>query len=161
VNSVVLLLARSLLESNNKNMEDETIFNVDLTEEKPLDAFGEFIMKAMRDQAIFHYDMLAKGQYRTPGILKLQADLKGLPEEHQAVARRVVFDAIDCAIGNFLYYLEQQVDFENRISVLVDGVDVIAQSLEERSGLRFEIYEPDSWIERFSRYEYSPDGEEK
>lgn len=114
----------------------------------PVDKFGKFLMQHLRDAAIEDYEFLAAGYWKAPRVQELQQRLQSLSDEQLLLVRDCVLDAIDTGIGQFLFKLQEQADFENSIQVLVDGTDIIAAS----DGLQGEPYSDEGWIARFSKY---------
>jgi hypothetical protein len=114
----------------------------------PLDMFGQFVMQNLRDRAISYYDNLARGHWKAPSLQALQADLGSLDEGQRDIVRRCVISAVDTAIHDFLFKLQEQADFEHTIEVKVNGINV-----EDRGeGLHYEPFGPDGWRARFSKY---------
>jgi hypothetical protein len=62
--------------------------------------------------------------------------------------QRCVVAALDHALHDFLFKLQEQADFEHAIEVRVHGENV--ENLGE--GLHYELLGPDGWRARFSRY---------
>lgn len=120
-----------------------------------LDHFGRFITHHLRDAVIRHFDQLVVAHWKAPGVLALQAALAALPPEHLAIARRAVVSATDAAVHDFLFQLQEQATFGNRIRVAVDGVDVVAAS----DGIHGEAYSSDGWYARFSAFGEPPNPE--
>lgn len=94
-----------------------------------------------------HYDMLAKGRWKAPSLQKLQKAHSTFTTAQKRVVRRCVLDSVDSAIHDFLFKLQEQADFENRIQVLVDGNDVVKCS----DGLHGEMFGEDGWYAKYSK----------
>ncbi len=107
-----------------------------------LDHFGQFLMRNLRDRALECYDALIKGQGKAPALRQLKGDLAVLSPDARLVARRALVECLDGAIHDFLFALQEQAHFENRIKLLVDDVDVIAAS----DGIHGEPYGQDGWF---------------
>ncbi len=125
------------------------------TDQEALDHFGRFITHHLRDAVIRHFDQLVASHWKAPGVLALQAALADMPPEHLVVARRAVVSATDAAVHDFLFQLQEQAAFDNRIHVAVDGIDVVAAS----DGIHGEAYTSDGWYARFSAFGEPPDPE--
>ncbi len=113
-----------------------------------LDKFGRFIMENLRDPALERYDGLARGHQKAPSLAQLQADLQSLSEEQRAIVRRCVVSAVDSAIHDFLFKLQEVADFEDDIQVLVDGKNVVRLS----DGIHGELFGEDGWQARYSKF---------
>jgi hypothetical protein len=122
-------------------------------EDRALDHFGVFLASHLRDRAIEGFDLLAKGQWKAPALQALQADLADLSPAQREIARRAVIECIDGAIHDLLFALQEQADFENRITVSVDGLDVVKAS----DGIHGEPYGEEGWYARFSKYGPHPE----
>jgi hypothetical protein len=113
-----------------------------------LDHMGFFVTKHLRDKAIDYFDSLALSRLKAPGLQGLQEDLASVPEEYKSIIKRVVINSIDDAIHNFLFNLQEQADFENRIALTVDGHNVVTIS----DGIQGEPYGKEGWYARFSAH---------
>jgi hypothetical protein len=118
------------------------------SEQAALDHFGRFITKHLRDAMIEHFDSLAASYWKAPGLQALQGALALVPHEHIEIVRRAVIAAADSTVHDFLFKLQEQADFENRIQVTVDGIDVVAVS----DGIHGEAYSDEGWYARFSSF---------
>ena len=122
-------------------------------EEDSLATFGELIALRLRDPAIERFENLRKGDRKAPRLLDLQAKLGALNPETQEIVRRCVISAIDCAIHDFLFAL-QEGDFNGHsVEVLVDGENVA----EASDGLNGEIYGCSGWFAEYSTYGEPPE----
>ena len=119
----------------------------------PLDHFGEFVSRELRDKFIEHVDDLCNARWKSPGLQALQAALQRLSTEQKALVHRAAVSAADAAVHDFLFQLQERADFENRIRVLVDGEDVVSIS----DGIHGEAFSEDGWYARFSRFGIHPD----
>ncbi len=124
-----------------------------MPDSSPLDFFGEFVIRNLRDAAIGHFERLAQGEIKAPALLRLQRELADLSEEQRSLVRRCVLDSIDSGIHDFLFKIQEQVDFENRLGISVDSQDVISQS----DGLHGELFTEDGWFARFSEHGEPPE----
>ena len=89
-----------------------------------LDTFGQFLMENLRDKAIGYYDGLERGHWKAPSLQPLQADMQSLDVRERDILRRCVISVVDDAIHDFLFKLQEQADFEHRIEVRVDGLNI-------------------------------------
>jgi hypothetical protein len=118
-----------------------------------LSIFGELIASKLRDPAMDRFENLRKGNHKAPALQDLQSRLRGLDPETREIARRCVVSAVDSAIHDFLFSLQER-GFKNRpIAVLVDGENIADSS----DGLHGEIFGKDGWFAKFSAYGESPD----
>jgi hypothetical protein len=90
----------------------------------PLDKFGQFVMRNLRDRAISQHLKLQAGEWRAPAIQELQAAVVALPEETQRLLLRCIADTIDTATHDFLFALQDAHDRKLEFEVLVDGTSV-------------------------------------
>jgi hypothetical protein len=117
-----------------------------------LDAFGRFIMENLRDRGISFFDALAAQSWKAPAVQKLQRDLAALGEDERAVARRSVVAAVDTAVHDFLFALQDSSESEAGVRVIFDGHDVARIS----DGLQGELFGPNGWQARFSNFGEAP-----
>jgi hypothetical protein len=118
-----------------------------------LDAFGNFVMKNLRDPALEFAELALAGKWKAPRIKKLQAELKDLNEEQRALIRRVVRSSVDSAIHDFLFAIQKAHDLEQGTRVVVAETNVAAVS----DGLHGEPFGEDGWQARFSKFGQAPD----
>jgi hypothetical protein len=121
----------------------------------PLDTFGRFMMQNLRDPAIAYYDNLAEKRWKAPAIQNLQAELSLLSDEQRQIVRRCVISAIDVAIHDFLFALQEQADFDHEISIVIDEQEIETLS----DGLQGEPFGADGWIATYSKYGEPPNQE--
>jgi len=113
-----------------------------------LDAFGELLMKYVRDASIRHWDKVITGQFRSVSAKKAQALLKSMNAEELEVLYQLIPQIIDITIHYLLWILEQ-VDWLD-IAVQTDAGTV--PSLREVSdGLAGEAYD---WKPKYSTQRY-------
>jgi hypothetical protein len=113
-----------------------------------LQKFGRFMIANLRDRAIEQHDMLLKGALRGEAIQDLQDKLVALPDEQKALVRKVVVDALDTALHDLLFALQDAHDRELGIEVIVDG-----ENVAEASGmLNGEHLGDEGWIRKYSKY---------
>jgi hypothetical protein len=118
-----------------------------------VEKFGEFVVRKLRDPAIDNADGLLTSRWKSPASQDLQARLAELTDAQRDLVRRVVINAIDGGIHDFLFALDEIKDAEQDITVMVDGKDVAALS----DGLHGEPYSDEGWFARFSQYGPHPD----
>src|SRR5262245_49357678 len=125
-----------------------------MKERDPLEQFGQFVMAKLRDRAIEHHDLLADGYWKAPSLRQLQTDLKTLSKEQLLIVRRCVVNAIDTAIHDFLFALQELGDFDNDIRVMAQGQDIAELS----DGLHGEPFADDGWFAKYSLWQASGRG---
>src|SRR5262245_11631292 len=113
-----------------------------------LDEFGRFVMQSLRDRALQHIERLAQGLWRAPGLLPLQAELAGFDDRQRDVVMRCVRSAVDSAVHDFLFALQEQGESHGPIQILVRGRNVAQLS----DGLHGEPYSAEGWQARFSEF---------
>ena len=124
-----------------------------MTGKEPLDKFGSFVMRNLRDKGFKYFDLLAKAGWKAPALQKLQQDLMQFTPEQREVVRRAVRRTMDVAIHDFLFALQEYHDAQELIEVLVDGTEVAALS----DGMHGELFGDDGWEARFSTYGKAPE----
>ena len=93
-----------------------------------LELFGQFLMEHLRDRAIGFYGNLALGKWKTPSLLPLQEELTRWNAEQRAVVKQVVVQAIDHALHDFLFQVEEaglngiNGTGEHDLQILIDGI---------------------------------------
>jgi hypothetical protein len=115
-------------------------------EEDSLAGFGQLIARRLRDPAIERFENLRQGNRKAPALLDLQAKLRALDPETQEVVRRCVVCAVDSAIHDFLFSLQEGEFEDHSVEVFVDGENVSEQS----DGLNGEIYGTSGWFAKYS-----------
>ncbi|WP_127531005.1 hypothetical protein [Paenibacillus kobensis] len=125
----------------------------DFSHTLPLDKFGEFMMKNLRDRAIDHYDMLSDGMCKSPSLQQIQAELNQFNEEQKNLIRTIVFRCVGNGIHDLLFGLQEAYDNDEKIAVIVDGVNVA----EVSDGLQGELFTEDGWYHRFSKFGMDPE----
>ena len=114
----------------------------------PLDKFGQFVMRNLRDEAIQQHIKLQAGEWRAPAIQELQAAVATLPEDTKRLLLRCIVDAVGTATHDFLFALQDSHDRQLGIEVLVDETNVA----EVSDGLQGEPYGKKGWIQKYSQY---------
>lgn len=115
---------------------------------QPLDKFGEFVVRSLRDKALWQHRMLQRGELRGENIQALQQALASFTPEQRSVVDRIVEDAMDTAMHDLLFALQDAHDRELGIEVFCDGVNVAAAS----GTLHGEPLGDEGWTRRFSRF---------
>lgn len=115
----------------------------------PLDRFGQFLMRHLRDRAISYYDGLAQHRWTASALRRLQDDLATLDEQQRAIVRRCVIQAVDGALHDFLFRLQVEDDNGADIQVLVGGTNIVQIS----AGLHADLF---GWMAEYSAYGASP-----
>lgn len=115
----------------------------------PLDKFGEFIVKNMRDKGIDNYNKLVNRTYNAPELKELQDDLKQFNESQLSIIKQCVIESIDTAIHDFLFALQESTDLEHGIEILVDKTNIAKLS----DGLNGELFSEEGWYAKYSKYE--------
>jgi len=109
-------------------------------------------MAEVRDATIDKYEMIADGTLKSARASELREKLAAFSDEQELVVRELVVSAVDDAIHNLLWMLEQNADEIH----LMCGVPETAakENVSDLSdGLCGELYGEDGWIARFSAYE--------
>jgi len=113
-----------------------------------LSKFGKFIVQNLRDRAIEQHLMMQSGRFRGARAQALQSRLATMKPEDRETVRELMEDAIDTALHDLLFALQDSHDRSLGIEVLVNG-----ENVAERSGaLQSEPLGDEGWIARFSRF---------
>ncbi|WIG58779.1 MAG: hypothetical protein OJF49_001525 [Ktedonobacterales bacterium] len=115
---------------------------------EPLETFGEVLMKRLRDRAISFYDGLAQNHWKAPALGQLQANLASLDKQQQTIVRQCLIASLDAALHDFLFFLQEETDYDDRIKVVVDGVNVATLS----DGMHGELFGANGWFAKYSAY---------
>ena len=119
-----------------------------MSQEESLDKFGQFISEKLRDNQIqFAEDVLA-GEYKSQRLIDLHQQLLSLDDSQKSIVLSFIRTVVDVGIHDFLFALVERSEFQNDISILVDGEDVVKLS----DGLHGEAYSEDGWYAKFSKY---------
>jgi hypothetical protein len=117
-------------------------------ENQALDDFGRFLSVNLRDCALDFIEDLIAGRWQAPALRNLQASVATGSGVQQDILRRAARTAIDAAIHNFLFQLQEQSDGERQIVVISSGHDVGSTT----DGLHGEIFTAEGWFARYSAY---------
>ncbi len=115
---------------------------------EPLDTWGRFLMKHLRDPAHDHLEGLLIGHWKAPSLKQLQRDLRKLTAAERSIVKRALASAIDSAIHDFLFAIQESHDDGGKVVVKVDGKDVAELS----DGLQGELFTDKGWFARFSKH---------
>jgi hypothetical protein len=106
------------------------------------------MMENLRDRSIGFFDLLAAGHWKAPSLQPLQSSLATLDAEQLSFVREAVIATIDTGLHDFLFRLQETVDFENDVQVVALGENVVPLS----DGLHGELFGEEGWRARFSRF---------
>lgn len=112
-----------------------------------LDSFGSFLMKAVRDGAITHWDMVLNGAMKDEGSQKFHAAVASLPPEAVEILSALVPKVVDTSLHTLLQSLEESNDIE--ITVKTDSGECVSIA-DASDGLAGELYSDKGWFARFS-----------
>ena|SRR5688572_1879795 len=124
-----------------------------MAKEDPLDTFGRFVMVHLRDRGIDHLEGLLSGHWKAPSLKKLQKALLRLPQGERALVRRAFVAALDSAVHDFLFALQEETDGGGAVVARVRGKNVATLS----DGLQGELFTEDGWYARFSAHGEPPE----
>jgi hypothetical protein len=116
-----------------------------MAKETALDTFGAFLMKNLRDRGIDDLDRLLASHWKAPALKKLQRELKALTTTQRTLVRRAFVEAMDSAIHDFLFALQEESDNGGAIRIRVRGKDVATL-------MHGEPFTEDGWYARFSAH---------
>ena len=117
-------------------------------EENAIDKFGAFFIQNFFDKGIERYFALTEGQLKSPSIAQL---IEQLTPEQFLLMEKLLREVLVTASHDFLFALQERIDFENDIRLLVDEVEIAKES----DGLQGELFTEDGWIQKFSKFYYS------
>lgn len=118
-----------------------------------LNQFGKMYMESVRDYSLHTLDNILNGDAKAPSDKKMSEELKSLsltPDTIKLI-QKIATLAVDETLHNTLFLFEQELDGW-RISNPDEEIDSIADISDGLSG---ELYSPDGWIKKYSRYEDS------
>lgn len=119
----------------------------------PLDKFGSFIVKNLRDKALNDLEMLLRGAWKSPATQDMQRRLGFLTDEQRQLIREVADRIITTGMHDFLFALQEASDANQGIEIRVDGENVASLS----DGLHGEIFSDEGWITEYSNFPRSSD----
>lgn len=117
------------------------------------DRLGQLLVTRVRDRALQDMIKMTDGSAKAPELVAKLAHLKARHgEDGVAGARFVLEEAVDHVLHHMLVLFEDEQD-ALKLAVEMDGkwIDAAAGS----DGLAGELYSPDGWIQRFSRFSSS------
>ncbi|HOB53070.1 MAG TPA: hypothetical protein PK176_10660 [Acidobacteriota bacterium] len=115
---------------------------------QPLEKFGLFIVKNLRDKAIRQHLLMQRGHWRAKAIQELQNQVVALTPDLKDLLLRVVVDVVDTAMHDILAAFQEAHDSDEGIDLIVDNVNIA-----EVSGmLQGEHLGESGWIEKFSEF---------
>lgn len=92
-----------------------------------LKKFGKFMVANLRDTAVAHHLKLQRGELKAPAIRDLQSQVVSLSSEQKELLLRVV-DAIDTAMHDIIFAIQDAHDRRMRIELAVDGHNIAQES---------------------------------
>jgi hypothetical protein len=116
--------------------------------ENPLEKFGAFFVRNLRDKMLYDLDKLLAGGWKAAEVQELQKDLSSFGDAEKQVVRTLVEHIITTGMHDLLFAIQEEADSNGAIRVLADGEEVAKLS----DGLQGEIFGDDGWIVRFSEY---------
>lgn len=123
-------------------------------EHEMLEFFGQFLMKHLRDRAIGFYEMLAQGKWKAPSLLPLQEEVSNWNENQKKIVRQCVMLAMDNAIHDFLFQIEEagangmNGTGEHDLQIQVDGIALAGLT----DGLHGLLFGEDGWQAKYSEF---------
>jgi hypothetical protein len=119
----------------------------------PLDKFGSFIVKNLRDQALDDLEMLLRGAWKSSATQDMQRRLGLLTDDQKQLFREVANRVITTGMHEFLFALQEMSDANKGVEVQVDGSNIASLS----DGLHGEIFSEEGWIAKYSKFPHSTD----
>ena len=110
-------------------------------------------MENLRDRAIEKFENLAEGVYKAKAHRNLQNALSSLSPDQIDIVRRCIVESIDSGIHDFLFAIQENLDFENDIQIKVEGTNIAELS----DGLHGELFTEDGWQAKYSKFGEAPD----
>jgi hypothetical protein len=124
-------------------------------ESRCLDKFGRLITERLRDRGLEHFEFLAKKKWKAPGTQALQDAVAALGKKEQELVRRCLRAALDSAIHDFLFTLQEGGFRGSEIAFLVDGTNVA----EASDGIHAEQFGKQGWFARHSKFGEPPESD--
>ena len=115
---------------------------------QPLDKFGAFFVRNLRDKMLDDLEMLFGGKWKALELQELQRKLGQLSQSEKKLVRELVERITTGGMHDLLFALQEQADAERGIRVLVDDKEIARFS----DGLHGEIFGDRGWIVRYSKY---------
>lgn len=120
-------------------------------EENAIDKFGAFFIQNFFDKGLERYFNLVEGRLKSPSVAKLIQQLKNCTPEQLSLMEKVLQEVVISPSHDFLFAVQERIDFENDIRLLVDEVEIAKES----DGLHGELFTGDGWIQKFSKFSNS------
>jgi hypothetical protein len=120
-----------------------------MTKREILDRVGEAVIRFVRDDSIRDYEQLETGEQKPPQDRAFHDRLCALPHHDANVVRDLAVRMVDQTLHDFLWMLEGGEQLELFLK-LPSGERINVTELSD--GLAGELYGPEGWIARFSRY---------
>jgi hypothetical protein len=117
-----------------------------------LDLLGKLVMNHLRDRSFEFFELLAKGHWKAPALVKLQNDLRSFSAPQLDIVRRAVRSSVDTGIHDFLFALYNACE-DGAIELRLGGKNVTELS----DGLQGELFTEDGWEARLSRFGQAPE----
>lgn len=112
-----------------------------------LNAFGELLIRRVRDSVVERFDMIFAGSMRSESALRDRV-LPAFRDDPEAL-RLLVRDVVDSVLHHLLSLLDE----DESLELQVRPVSGAACSVKDESdGLAGELYGRRGWIAKFSRY---------
>lgn len=121
--------------------------------EEVLNQFGKVYIESVRDNSLHTLDNILNGAAKAPSLKELNEELKSLSLTSDAIEliQKIATRMVDTTLHNTLFLFEQELDGW-QISNPDEAVDSIANISDGLSG---ELYSPNGWIKKYSRYDDS------
>ncbi|WP_111684371.1 DUF6547 family protein [Winogradskyella tangerina] len=113
-----------------------------------LDKFGKLIVEKLRDKQIDKFQGLLQGKWRDKESKDLHAKLSKLSQEQKQVVADVLEEALEGAMHDFLFAIQESANLDTELKVYMDNKNVAELS----DGLHGEIFGEEGWVHRFSRH---------
>src|SRR5271165_1189754 len=91
---------------------------------EPLEKFGAFFVRNLRDKMLYDLDMLLRGAWRAPELQVLQKKDSSFSDAEKQLIRDVADKAIATGMHDLLLALQEEADAGGAIRLLVDGTEV-------------------------------------
>ncbi|MCR4415679.1 MAG: hypothetical protein NUV77_24975 [Thermoguttaceae bacterium] len=115
---------------------------------KPLDKFGEFLVRHLRDKSLEYLQLMLEGRLRQPERQSLQSTVSSLTPDLKVAVCELVEDLLTNAMHDILFAFQEAHDNQTGIEIFVDGAPIAELS----DGLHGEIFGEEGWIVRFSKF---------
>ena len=118
---------------------------------EPLDKFGAFIVRNLRDKMLGNLQMLLDRKWKAPAVQEMQDKLSRLDEDEKQLVWDLVERITTTGMHDLLFAVQEEGDSKGAIKVLVDDKEIAKLS----DGLHGEIFGDRGWIARYSKYQPS------